>query len=134
MPCIPVGRLLIESLTLKYPWDHSKNEIIKTIAQPKKIKEFFIHNCSFKKGHYGVSPSFNKGIQKRPEIDKIRINHYWTRAEDFFFNVKIPRVESYTKKPMPQETIDKILIESNSEEDFIMFPYVDDLRKAMNYE
>ena len=134
MPSVPVSRLMIESLTLKYPWDHPKNRIVKTIAQPTKINEYFIHDCSFKKGSFGVTPGYLKGKSPFPDIEKIRINHYWTRAEDFFFNVKIPRVESYTKKTMSQEEIEKILIESNSIEDLSIFPYVEDLRKAMDNE
>lgn len=131
---IPEGKFMIESLTLKFPWNHKKNLFFKTIAQPEKIKECFIHDCSFKKGRVAVSPSFVKGHPRSPDIDKIRINHYWTRAEDFFFNVKVPRVESYSKKPMTQEEIDKILIESNSIEDLSIFPFVNDLREVMGDE
>lgn len=134
LPEIPEGKLMIESLTLKYPYDHPKNCWIKTIAQPKKIDKCHIHDCKFKKGHYGVSPSFEKQKPKRPDIEKIRLNHYWTRAEDFFFNVKIPRVEQYSNKKIPQEKIDEILRDSNFMEDLSIFPFIPELRKVMYYD
>lgn len=129
---IPKEKLLIESLTLKYPWDYEKNLWVKTIAQPKKIEKCYIHTMSYKKGHYAVTPNFNKKKGIEPEIDKIRINHYWTRAEDFFYTVKIPRVERYTHKEFTQEQIDKILFESNQVEDLAIFPYITEVRKALN--
>lgn len=131
---IPEGKLMIESLTLKYPWDHKQNCRIKTIAQPKKIDKCYIHDCKFKKGHYGVSPSFEKAKPKIPDIARIRLNHYWTRAEDFFYNIKIPRIEQYSHKKVPQERIDEIILESNSEEDLTIFPFVPKLREAVFHE
>ena len=125
---------MIESLTLKYPWDHPQNGRIKTIAQPKKIDKCDIHDCKFKKGHYGVSPSFEKKKPIIPDIEKIRLNHYWTRAEDFFFNVKIPRIEQYSHKKVPQERIDEILRDSNTEEDLIIFPFVPKLREVLFHD
>ena len=134
LPKIPEGNLLIESLTLKYPWDHQQNRRVKTIAQPKKIEKCFIHDCRFKKGHYAVNPSFENRKPLTPDIDKIRLTHYWTRDEDFFFNVKIPRIEQYSHKKVPQERIDEILQDSNSEIDEAMFRFVPKLREVIYHE
>lgn len=134
LPYIPEEKLMVECLTLKYPWDHDKNCFYKTIAQPSKIKDYYIHGGSYKKGSYAVTPSFKNGPPKFPDIERIRINHYWTRAEDFFFNVKIPRVEEYSKRTITQEEIDEILINSNSVEDLTIYPFLPNLKEAMGYE
>lgn len=132
LPSIPQDQLLIESLTLKYPWDYEKNMWVKTIAQPKKIKKCYIHTMKYHKGHFAVTPDFNRKKGDKPEIDKIRINHYWTRAEDFFYNVKIPRLQRYLYKEITQDMIERIFSESNQVEDLAIFPFVPKVREALN--
>jgi len=51
---------------------------------------------------YGKCVGITIGISNRCDIcpqgvyiDKIRINHYWTRDENFFWNIKVPRNDSW---------------------------------------
>lgn len=133
LPTFPEGALAIEAFTRKAPVLHEKNTWGKTIAQPKKVKKCFIHEMVYKKGFYDVTPSKKKVADdgKRVQIDQIRLNHYFTRAIDFVWEVKIPRIEQYTRKPMSEEDIDHLLNDFNVEEDLIMQPFVEKLRERM---
>lgn len=93
---IPKGKSMVEMLTKRAPLDYPDNKHIKSIIQPS-----FIRNCQnphffyFLPGKYIVDENFKK-IGTRPvtdalSVNKIRINHYWTRTERFFRETKIVR-------------------------------------------
>ncbi len=124
LPSLPPDRLMIESLIWKYPWDHERNRTGKTIIQPKKVKKCSIHDHEYFPGHFAVTETGANTYKAPISIDKIRINHYWTRAEDYFFGQKIPRMERHDGKPVPQEKIDHILFECNQVEDPIILKLV----------
>ncbi len=137
LPSIPKDKLLIESLFMKYPWDHKVNRIGKSIVQPSKVISMSLHNGRFHKGHHtirsdGVKIDGAKDFELPPVIDRIRINHYYTRAEDFFFGVKLARKQRI--QPELKWDVDKIrrkLSESNEVKDEIMLKFVESLRELM---
>lgn len=133
LPTLPDGVLVTEAFTWKAKVNNAKNEWGKTIAQPKKIKACFVHEMCYKKGCYDVTPSKKKVKDdgNRVQIDLIRLNHYYTRAIDYVYEVKIPRIEEYTRKPMSQEAIDRLLNDFNAEQDLIMLPYLEELKSRM---
>ncbi len=104
---IPKDTLMIEALTMRAPRNWELNRWIKSFVRPERVKRVFSsHHMLYKKNYYQVNenkqrfsgqchPSKRKFDDKKanPQIcvDKLRINHYWTRDEDFFFNVKIAR-------------------------------------------
>lgn len=149
LSCIPSDSLLIESLTLKAPWDyHAKlhsNTHVKSISRPQAMTKCSIHVAELKKG-YQCLPSnlykdpFTKKDQSRQtvQIDKIRINHYWTRAEDFFYAVKMPRLRRWLKPQVADGNVDKACLEIadelNQVEDRIMDRFVPQLRERMGLD
>lgn len=59
-------------------------------------------------------------------IDKIRINHYWTRDERFFKNVKIPRRQKWQDNNFTERANN-----INKEVDKAIFKYIPQLKKAL---
>lgn len=88
------GHLLIEDLIYKAPTEYEENIHVKSIVRPKFVwKISDPHCCSFLPGHYQVNADMEPfdGPYCPVKVDKIRINHYWTRDEHFFVKEKIPR-------------------------------------------
>ena len=87
VPKIPDDKLLIETLLLCAP---TGSDHFKSIFLTKRVS----HICSphyvvYKNGYRHFTP--NGGSPPLIEIDKIRINHYWSRDEWFLNSFKIPR-------------------------------------------
>lgn len=89
------GEKLIEKLTMRGFLNRGDNKHVKTIVRPKDVVSCTNpHYFHFKEGCYAVRE--NKEPIYGPLADSIsvsflRINHYWSRDRDFFFNHKIPR-------------------------------------------
>jgi Glycosyltransferase family 92 len=115
---IPENKLLIETLHLKAPFNHEENKLVKSIVQPLKVISCAgPHICFFIPGFYQVNEhkeKFEGFHTPYISVDKIRVNHYWSRDEDFFYRVKIPRRESW--KENIQKQINR-LNALNSEQD-----------------
>lgn len=93
---IPDGQKMIETLFLRAPMDFSDNHFAKSIVKPKDIRTCDNpHYCKYKSGKHCVTE--NKTLHgmsmrtKSVSVKKLRINHYWPRDLDFFYNVKIDR-------------------------------------------
>ncbi len=94
---VPQGQTL-KYLTMKMKWDDPWNKNSKTIVQPLHVKNCpSPHYCSFIDGHYAVDANFNRCdvCPNVVNIDKIRINHYWSRDEDYLYNNKLPRYRKW---------------------------------------
>jgi hypothetical protein len=93
--------------------------LCKSIVKPKCVKFCANpHYCKMKKGHHIVNGEGNKIPSYTLEklyIDKIRINHYWTRDRKYFLEVKIPR---YQKWGNTKESLLKRACELDDEVDF----------------
>lgn len=95
---IPIDRLMIETLVSSgsvlethepFPWDQGT---FKSIVRPLYTESFESpHVAIYESGHYHV-PLFH---------DLIQINHYWTKDEVFFNEVKVPR---NARRGVPVET------------------------------
>lgn len=96
---IPRDKLLIETLVMKAPVDHHENAQVKTILQPSKYSSCpSPHICYYKPGSYQVTENkkkFEGVFTPSVSISKLRINHYWSRDEEFFQRVKVPRRQSW---------------------------------------
>lgn len=126
------GHLLIEDLIYKAPMDYSANVHVKSIVRPECVERLESpHSCAFLPGFYQVNP--NKELFFGPyssvQIDKIRINHYWTRDEHFFYNVKVPRRQKWQDGGCIQRANDM-----NKEIDTSIFKYVPRLKQKMANE
>jgi Glycosyltransferase family 92 len=92
---IPQHGLITEYLTLRAPKNHWENRHIKSIIRPDRVisipSQHFAHYIP---GYFQVNANkqrFEGAFSPYIALDKIRINHYWSRDEDFFYNVKIAR-------------------------------------------
>lgn len=98
---IESNELLIDSLTLRAPKNYSENLHVKSIVKPSHVKSCLSpHFCYFLDGYHQVNEEmvqFEGAISPYVAVDKVRINHYWARDEDFFYQVKIPRREGWNE-------------------------------------
>lgn len=84
---IPSDKLLIETLTMCVP---TGSDHFKTIFLTKRASHVGNpHYVIYKKGYRHFTPE--GGLPPFTEIDKIRINHYWSRDEWYLNMFKIPR-------------------------------------------
>lgn len=131
------NQLLIESLMLKAPTNyHSStvphNEVIKCIVRPQAVKHYRIHEGDLKEGYFALPEGGNKRFQK-VQIDQIRINHYWTRTEDFFYDVKIGRrLRCHNKEYL--SSMEQKRFDLNQVEDRIMERFIPQMQKIMNMQ
>ena len=95
------NQLMIESLVMQSPPDCRTNRNCKSIVRPEKVKYCNCSNCVI---HYPwtYSVDCNKRVffwnfyPFRPvNIEKIQINHYWSRDEEFFHTNKLARHENW---------------------------------------
>ncbi len=138
LPSIPENQLLIESLTLKKPWKSSFRHCGKSIVRPEVVKKIRNHRSKYKKGFFTVTCDGKRTkishLREPPPFERIRINHYHYRAEDFFFTQRIGRMERKNGRKYSKEEIAKIrmnLSRYNQEKDITIFKYVKALRKRM---
>lgn len=92
---IPEGKLLIETLLYRGETNFPDNIHIKSIVQPEKVhRSLSPHHCLYLNGHYQVDSNktrFEGPYAPSVLVDKIRINHYWSRDEAYFLEKKVPR-------------------------------------------
>lgn len=134
LPAISADRLMIESLILKAPTDYASktfpnNTVVKSIVRPEAIQKYEIHSGTYKPG-YTIFPEGGYDRFLTPvQVDQIRLNHYWTRAEDFLCDVKLGRRARFTGEQRNQ--IIQKAAELNQVEDKVIFKYVPALRERM---
>ena len=136
LPTLPTDRLMIESFILKAPTDYAStnfpnNTVIKSIVRPEAVKQYEIHTGTLKKGFTAYPEGGHDRFLTPVQIDQIRLNHYWTRAEDFFYNIKIGRRTRFTG--VERERIIQKLADLNAVEDKAIFKYVPALRERMGF-
>jgi len=129
---IASNELMIEKLTRKAPPEYGENLYVKSIVQPKKVHSMKDpHFANYKRKHYQVNTNEQRlvgSISPYIVTDKLMINHYWTKDEDFLHNEKVKRREGWSEGYM------NIMIRAenlNQVEDTIMQRFVPSLRKRM---
>jgi len=91
---IPDDKLMIETLVKKAPSAMKKNRFVKCVVRPERVEKVLnAHQMEYKEGFYHVDENKKRFVWYTPlvSVKKLRVNHYWTRDEDFLLNVKIPR-------------------------------------------
>jgi hypothetical protein len=92
---IPDDGLMIEYLV---KCDPHGNKHVKSIVRPERVVNFINpHFAHYKKGFYQVNADkmrFDGPYSPYISLDKIRINHYWTRDIFYVNTIKLPRAES----------------------------------------
>lgn len=96
---IPENGKLTDCLVYRSEISYPDNIHVKTIAQPKYIERIDCpHYVILKNGEFEVTENeeaFCGPFSPTISVNKIRINHYWSRDLDFFYNVKLPRREKW---------------------------------------
>ena len=129
---IPENSLMIEHLVHCGNYDCT---IVKSIAQPKYVKTITNpHFLIYKEGSYAVDSLFRvvpDAISKEPCLDSIRINHYWTRTEKYFREVKVPsRMRRRSNETLA--SLKKLADNKNANTDFSILQFVPAMKALMN--
>ncbi len=126
---IPSGETFLDKLILKAPRFYSENHYIKSIVRPERVSRNRGPHCFYYlNGFFAVDTNKRKVDGMRNAlvpIDKIRINHYWTRDEKYAYTAKLERRrqwDSLSRQKMKTK-IDKFLSEANKEEDTSIFRF-----------
>lgn len=132
VPKIEDGQLMTEMLTLKAVEDHHENVHIKSIVRPEYVVEPpHVHHFHYRDGYRQVNENMEPFEGPRSpaiSVNKMQINHYWTKDEEFFFGVKVPRRLGWGESP---ETIKKRLDALNKVPDTSIFRFLPLLRLKM---
>lgn len=132
------NQLMIEQLTSCAPFDYEFNHYIKSIVQPLyTVRMLNPHHAIYRVGYFQVDTNKTDfgGGPKTPGIlvDTLRINHYWTKDEDYYWNYKVPRqIQLWGSTYF--EDINETLRLFNQESDFSIQRFVPELRKKMKIE
>ncbi len=128
---IPEGKLLIETLLLRAPRNIIENTVFKPIIQPKMVAQFFNpHQCVFS-GLYrtvdmaGHPVKVGENVTNKVEVDRIQLNHYWSRDLEFYNTVKLARAP---KMGQMHKDLQKRLDLFNTEPDDSIIPFIQALK------
>lgn len=128
---IPEDRLLIEMLTSCTETGYANNRYVKSIIRPEFASHFENpHQPVFLDDYFAVNTNklpFDGDMSDYVLSNKLRINHYWTKDEDFFYKRKIDRQKHWGGKPNPESIFKKM----NVKQDETILRYVPELRKRV---
>lgn len=127
---------MIEKLVMKAPIEHPKNEQVKSIVRPDRVlSSNHAHYVFYKPGYFHVN---EKGVRVRKNkfitpvsVEKLRINHYWTRDEEFFQKTKIQRNIDFGSDAPVIEIFMKDKVALNQVYDDIMLRFVPKMKERM---
>lgn len=132
---IPDEQLMIETLLFQANPDSKVNTFCKSIVRPEAVKTCIDpHSVVYYPWAYGVDPDKYvfpwKFHQSHPvKIDKVRINHYWARDEEFFNTHKLARYENWGNN---KQTFMKRNDEANQVENREIISWVAKVRQLQN--
>lgn len=132
------GKSVLKNLTKKFPEHfHSRwnsNRYIKSIIRPDRINEdtknincgnhIFMPNWGYSivtSSHEIQPPSC---VTQAVNVDRIQINHYWFRDEDWFYKTKVHR-RNGVGEDYPPEKIKYLFQVGNLEEDLLIKKFIE---------
>jgi hypothetical protein len=129
-------KLMIEQLTAcADPYNTDGHSFLKMILQPEyTVKCAVAHIAGYLPGYYAVNPNkehLTTPGRSKVVLDKIRINHYWTRDEDYFEQIKVPRQRQLYG---PHHTAYQQRDVMNQTQDFVIQRFVPALRKRVGLD
>lgn len=113
------NRPQLESFTLKAEENYYKNTHVKSIVQPKYVKDKGnAHFFKFIDGYFAVNENFNivEGSFSNVSVNKIQINHYYCRSLEEY-KEKVIRGIADTKRPRQMDEFYEHDRDSNALED-----------------
>ena len=139
---IPEGTWITTCLLKRAKLTDGGHRLVKSIVRPERVdleKSSFPHTCEYLPPFYHVNPDKQEPIKGKPKdlcIDRIRINHYWSRDIDFLYQHKFPRnarwygeqiaLEKINAEAKMNDAYDPIIL------DVIHRLYVPPLEEALN--
>lgn len=130
---IPSSMLQTEALTWRAEDLYGFNYNTKSIVRPERVKECRNAHCFYYlKPYTSVNMArehFDNKVSPSVAIDSLRINHYWTRDEDYFYNQKVPRHERWGENFGSSY---KILMNLHVVEDLTIQRFIPQLRENLN--
>lgn len=135
---IPDNKTMVESLRHKQKSLHQSHRVIKSIVQPGLVSCCVNPHWVYftKKEHYAVNTDgrkCNEALSPTVCIDKIRLNHYWTRDEDFFYSTKFEHIQKYSPETT-LEVLERLANDYNSEYDYTIGRFVSRLRQNLGLD
>lgn len=132
---VPQGKLMIESLTRKDDGTHVWAKVVKSIVHPEYVTGATSpHFFKYKRGKYGVYSNKKLFKQNRPGyIEDIKINHYYMRTLNYFYNEKLEKKIQMDNKPLSDYEL-KIYFEigdKKEDQEKDIFRFVPALRTIM---
>ena len=132
VPKVGEDQLMVEMLVYKAEENHAHNFFVKSIVQPKCVKAITNpHYCKYKPQFFQVNENKERFENRRSpyvSVNKLRINHYWTRDEDFLYNVKIPRSKIFWRQK------ENVVLERNEQYNKVMDQAVSHLIPKLHME
>lgn len=137
IPKIPSNQTLIESLTLCTPEQYPANSHIKTIIRPHCVSHYdnphypiyFPEIVQINTDGVAFYGPFSPYIQH----SDLKINHYWTRDQDFFWNYKVARQDNWGIQRTEQQNRE-VEREFNRDSNTAILYLVPRLRKQLELE
>jgi len=125
-------QLLTERLIRCSSSCYPANMHVKSIVQPHYTSHFENpHHAIFLKNYYQVNTDkipFEGRFSPYIRTNRLRINHYWTKDEDFFYKVKIPRQKQWGGTPH----VAHLLQQLNAQQDLHISRFVPSLKKILH--
>jgi hypothetical protein len=101
-------RLVIERFKAHTEWDNPLNRHTKTIVNPRRVLELFVHSARYPRGQFGrnvIDEKLSWNMLGTPPVHKVlRINHYWTKSLDEFI-----RKRARGRASVPQDDSGRLL-------------------------
>ncbi len=92
---VPRDRLMIELLTRRAPDRHHEHIYLKSIVRPHRVTRMIDpHLASYRRPYHAVGQRWKpvrSSVDPELVLDRVRINHYWSRDLRFFREEKLER-------------------------------------------
>lgn len=128
------NQLQIKHFIYRAPDSCSAHSLVKSIVQVRKTDAVDIHLACYQGGEQPVYANHTRYDQKNlpgvPPIEKIRLNHYWWRSENYFHRVKWPRYMVWNNALDPNG-IDGLRALYNSQKDLCMRRFIPKMKKIL---
>ncbi len=135
---VPEDKCMIEVLTRCMPHNDPENFKVKSIVQPRYVKACVDpHTFRYKNSKIAVTVNKKQVAgqkSKEQSLDKLRINHYWTRTVSHFKTNKLPSSQKRRPKKYSNQNIMNIAEKCNQDEDFVILRFVEPLRLQMGLD
>ncbi len=129
-------QLLIEALTCCTTKNFPLNLYVKSIVRPECASHFTNpHLPIYYAGYFAVNTDklpLDRGMcSNYVQTNKLRINHYWARDGQYFYDKKISRQKKWGGTCGPKDAAKHVIPKINAEQDELILRFAPALRKAL---